>query len=144
MTRKPHKYEVGQVFSRWTPFIVEDRDIPDFGGETSFGTVSIKSWRPGVRYENVAPDDAEPVWDGEGMETRTIVAIAHIDGGGLRILYRREWQKPDGKTFGKKTVRLTTPSAFTVWGRGHSLSFIDERMRVDRASESLAVARGFA
>lgn len=108
------KYKAGQIWERVAPFILEDREIyePD---EDGWMTQKIKSWRPGLRHELVYPDDAKPVWDGEGAEVRTIVAVAEILGGGTRILYRRQWRRPDGVTFGKTTVRITTPSAFTSW-----------------------------
>jgi hypothetical protein len=111
------KYEVGQTFERWTPFIVEDREIASFD-EEGVSSSTIKSWRPGVRHEPVYPDDAKPVWDGDGTEIRRVVSIAQVEGGGIRVLYRRTWRRPDGKTFGKTTVRMTTPSAFTAWRNG--------------------------
>lgn len=114
------KYEVGQIHERWTPFILEDRDIPHPSPD-GFGMVTVKSWRPGVRNEQTAPDDYEAVWDGEGLELRRIVAVVSIDGGGVRILYRRSFRKPDGAEFGKTVVRMTTPAAFTAWARGSSM-----------------------
>lgn len=114
------KYAVGQVHERWTPFIVEDREIPDPTPD-GFGVIKVKSWRPGVRNEPTAPDDFEAVWDGEGAELRRIVAVVNIDGGGVRLLYRRSFRKPDGKEFGKPKVRMTTPSAFTAWSRGSNM-----------------------
>lgn len=114
------KYAVGQVHERWTPFIVEDRDIPDPSPD-GFGMVKIKSWRPGVRHEPTAPDDFEAIWDGEGLELRRIVAVVPLDVGGTRILYRRSFRRPDGKEFGKPRVRMTTPSAFSAWARGSNM-----------------------
>jgi hypothetical protein len=108
------KYEVGQTFERWTPFIVEDRDIADIS-EDGIGCVTIKSWRPGIRHEQIAIDDTKPVWDGEGAELRRIVSIAKVDDGSSRVLYRRTWRRPDGGEFGKARVRMTTASAFTSW-----------------------------
>lgn len=113
------KYAVGQVHERWTPFILEDRDIPD-PSEDGFGMIKVKSWRPGVRDQHTATD-AVWVWDGDGVELRRIVAVVNIDGGGVRILYRRSFRKPDGKEFGKPNVRMTTPSAFTAWSRGSNM-----------------------
>lgn len=114
------KYAVGQVHERWTPFIIEDREIPDPSPE-GFGVIKVKSWRPGVRHEPTAPDDFEAVWDGEGLELRRVVAVVTIEDGGVRILYRRSYRKPDGQEFGKTTVRITTPSAFGAWARGSNM-----------------------
>ena len=112
-------YAVGQVHERWCPFIVEDRELVEQEPEGVI-TRTIKSWRPGVRMVPVPPDTAEPEWDGDGKELRRIVAITTVEGGGVRILYRRTWQKPDGSTFGKNTVRMTTPSGFTTWQRARN------------------------
>jgi hypothetical protein len=43
-----------------------------------------------------------------------------IEGGGVRILYRRTWRRPDGGEFGKARVRMTTPSAFSAWRTGRN------------------------
>lgn len=112
-------YDVGQTYERWTPFIVEDKTICDGFDENGCSIPrEIKSWRPGLRWVQSSPDDSDPEWDGEGAEVRTIVAVTKIDGGGVRILYRRSWRKPDGTSFGKRTVKITTPSGFTAWHKG--------------------------
>lgn len=120
------KYEVGQVFERWTPFVVEAKEI-HWLDRDSDGSRTIQNWRPGIRNEPVYPDDARPVWDGDGAEIRRIVSIAKIDGGGIRILYRRTWRRPDGGEFGKARVRMTTPGAFTSWLRHSNSSIKDIR-----------------
>jgi len=114
------RYAVGEVHERWTPFVMEDRDIPDPSPD-GFGVIKVKSWRPGVRDQQTAPNDFEAIWDGEGLEIRRIVAVVPIDGGGVRVLYRRSFRKPDGTEFGKTKVRMTTPSAFTAWVRGSNM-----------------------
>lgn len=113
------KYETGQTYERWTPFIVEDKELSSFD-EGGASTRKIKHWRPGVRHEPVYPDDSKPVWDGDGAELRRIVAVVQIDGGGTRVLYRRTWRRPDGGEFGKARVRMTTPSAFSAWRSGRN------------------------
>ena len=113
------KYEAGQVLERWTPFILEDKELVSFDPE-GCGVTTIKSWRPGFRSEFVPPDDSRLVWDGDGAEIRTIVAVVKIDKGPPRILCRRKWRRPDGVEFGKDNVRMTTPSGLGGWqsGRG--------------------------
>jgi len=140
------KYAVGEIHERWTPFILEDRDIPDPSPD-GFGVVRIKSWRPGVRNEQTAPDDFEAIWDGEGLELRRIVAVVTIDGGGVRILYRRSFRKPDGTVFGKPKVRMTTPSAFTAWARGSNMGLwrdLQNRREylASQNTEPVAIAQG--
>ena len=116
------KYEAGQTYERWTPFIVEDRELHTFD-EDGGSSRTIKSWRPGVKHRAVGPEDSQMEWDGAGAEVRRIVGIASIEGGGSRILYRRTWRRPDGGEFGKATVRMTTPSGFTAWRTGSGSSF---------------------
>lgn len=125
------KYATGEIYTRPTPFIIDDREIVDFD-EEGMTTRTIKSWRPGVRNEFVSPDDTEMVWDGMGKEIRRIVGLSEIEGGGFRILYRRTWERPDGGKFGKKTVRMTTPSAFSAWRNGTNSAVARELNRRER------------
>ncbi len=104
------KYAAGQVWRKATPFLVEDRLVCD-----TFGQRTVRSWRPGIRWLQVAPDDSEPDSDGEGIEVRTIAAFVEIAGEVPRILYRRHLVDPTGKVFGKPKMRMTTPSAFSAW-----------------------------
>ena len=117
----PMKYEVGQSYERWTPFIVEDKELSGFDEDGGWSR-PIKHWRPGVNNKFIAPDARAPVWDGDGAELRRIVAVVKIEGGGVRILYRRTWRRPDGGEFGKARVRMTTPSAFSAWRNGRNSS----------------------
>lgn len=104
------KFAAGQTWRKQTPFLIEDRVLHDV-----FGERTVKSWRPGIRWVPVAPDDSDPDWDGDGYEVRTISAYVEIRGETSRILYRRHWIDPDGKEFGKRTMQMTTPSAFSAW-----------------------------
>ncbi|MGI9297131.1 MAG: hypothetical protein ACR2QC_04435 [Gammaproteobacteria bacterium] len=128
------KYAVGETYERPTPFLVEDRDLFEVD-EEGFATRTIKSWRPGVRNVNVLPDDVEMQWDGMGEEIRRIVAVARLEDGGVRILYRRAWRRPDGGTFGKNTVRMTTPSGFSAWRNGSNSGVAQEITRREQRAE---------
>lgn len=103
-------YAAGQIWRKPTPFLQEDRVVSD-----ALGDRTVKSWRPGIRWIQVSPDDSEPDSDGDGVEVRTISAYVEIAGEVSRILYRRHWIDPDGKAFGKPAMRMTTPSAFAMW-----------------------------
>ncbi len=105
-------YETGKSYTRWTPFI--RCEYTDGDG------VKCQSWKPGVNHKQVSSEDFIPEWDGDGEEIRTVVAVTELHGGGMRILYRRAWKTPDGGIFGKRTVRITTPSCFTAWLRDRS------------------------
>ena len=110
MSESMTKFEPGQVWRMRCPFIREDVDLIDVDGP-----YTQKSWRPGVRYEPVPPDDAEPVSDGFGCELRTIVAVVPIPGWPTRIFYTRRYQTPNGSHFGKRRLRVTTSANFRRW-----------------------------
>ena len=134
------KYEAGQTYERWMPFIVEDKELSGFDEEGGWSR-QIKHWRPGVNHKPVAPDDTMPVWDGDGAEIRRVVAVVKIEGGGTRVLYRRTWRRPDGGEFGKARVRMTTPSAFSAWRSGRNSGLWRELRdyRTDQIGELEAV-----
>ncbi len=124
------KYAPGQVWRKATPFLVEDRVVCD-----TFGQRTVKSWRPGIRWIPVSPDDSEPDSDGEGVEVRTIASYVEIAGEVPRILYRRHWVDPDGKVFGNPKMRMTTPSAFSAWINDTAgYRYLDSRCKAEMAA----------
>lgn len=106
------RFAAGQTWRKAAMFIQEDVEVYS---EIVGGMRTIKSWRPGLRYVQVAPDDHETDCDGDGYEVREIAAVVAIPDETPRILYRRHWVDPDGKAFGKRKMQMTTPSAFSAW-----------------------------
>lgn len=105
-------FAAGQTWRKPAMFLLEDVEVySEIVGKHR----TIKSWRPGVRYVQVAPDDHDTDCDGTGFEVREIAAVVTIPGEVQRILYRRHWVDPDGKAFGKRKMQMTTPSAFSAW-----------------------------
>ena len=77
------------------------------------GPVSVPSWRPGVRWEHVYPDDSRPVADGIGLVTYWLVSIHKLPAPyPARVFFTRKWIDPDGKVFGKNKLHIMTVSAF--------------------------------
>lgn len=106
------RFAAGQTWRKAAMFLQDDVEVYS---EIVGGMRKIKSWRPGIRWVQVAPDDHEPDCDGDGYEVREIAAVVNIPDETPRILYRRHWVDPDGKAFGKRKMQMTTPSAFSAW-----------------------------
>jgi hypothetical protein len=88
-----------------------------------YGEEEIESWRPGVRFELVPPDDSEAVADGLGRQLLTVVS-AHKPGRyPERIFYTRGWEDPTGKTFGKPRLLVATADKFRRLTKGYAHVF---------------------
>lgn len=72
----------------------------------------IDCWKPGHRNENVYPDDCIAVYDGMGTQILTVVSLHKPGKYPTRVFYTRKWRDPDGATFGKGALRMTTLPAF--------------------------------
>ena len=112
-------YLAGTVFDVAYPFVREDVQL--FGED---GHYTTKSWRPGVRFEPVYPDDSEAVADGMGAQIVTVVST-HKPGPTWpeRVFYTREWRNPTGGRFGKKGLRVKTTAAFRRLIQGYRHHF---------------------
>lgn len=102
----PEVYEVRYPFVRST---YSRFDVDEEG----FGSVDEPTWKPGVRNEDVYPDDCIAVADGVGLMRLTVVS-RHTPSPKYRerVFFTREWVDPDGRTFGKKTLRMLGAQAF--------------------------------
>ena len=63
--------------------------------------------------------DNSPVWDLEGYELRTVVAVVDLPGKyQKRVFFTRQFS-PDGhKPFGKRSLHCAAISTFNSWRRG--------------------------
>lgn len=104
------------------PFVLEDVD-PWFEGIEG----TMKSWRPGVRYQLVPPDDSEAVADAHGTMIMTVVSIHKPAHYPERVFYTRRWRSPLGKEFGKPRLIIVTAEKFRRLARGyqHKYRLID-------------------
>ncbi len=105
------RFAAGQTWRKPAMFLLEDY--------TAYNAIKgeqiIKTWRPGMRWVQVAPDDHDPDCDGDGFEFREIVAVVNVPREVSRVIYRRSWLDPAGKAFGKRKLKMTTASAFSAW-----------------------------
>jgi hypothetical protein len=103
----------GDVFCVRFPFVRETVDLPDDDPE-GVGFVRVQSWKPGVRFEALPPygEDSESVADAEGQMVLTVVDVHRPGRFPTRVFFTRAWVDPDGKTFGKGALRITTMQAF--------------------------------
>jgi hypothetical protein len=90
------------------PFARCKVDIHDGEG----GTIQIDSWKPGTRSVFVYPDDSEDVADGMGWMNLAEVSRHKPGKYPERVFYVRTFTDPDGRTFGKTHLRMTTAQNF--------------------------------
>lgn len=76
------------------------------------GTIQIESWAPGTRGVFVYPDDSEDVADGMGWMNLQEVSRHKPGKYPERVFYVRTFTDPDGRTFGKTKLRMTTVQNF--------------------------------
>lgn len=104
---KPDAIQPGKIYEVAYPFTLDD-----FSGHDEDGPFTTKTWRPGVRFEFVHPDDSEAVADGEGKMLLEVVSTHKPGKWPERIFYLRRWIAPNGKGFGKRKMRIATAQNF--------------------------------
>jgi len=77
------------------------------------------TWRPGVRFEPVPPDDGEAVADAVGNIILTVVGRFKPGRFPERVFYTRQWESPDGAKFGKNNLRIATLAQFKRLALGY-------------------------
>ena len=101
--------EPGSTYRVDCPFVraTIHKFFPDEGEVTE-----IETWNPGIRYDEVGPEDSEPVTDGWGyviykiVDTHKLPAPYHA-----RAFFIRTFETPDGNVFGKRSLRVMTVRA---------------------------------
>lgn len=76
------------------------------------GTTIFDSWKPGTRPVPCGPDDSEDVADGMGWMNLQEVSRHKPGKYPERVFYVRTFTDPDGRTFGKTKLRMTTAQNF--------------------------------
>lgn len=94
------------------------------------GPEEIKSWRPGVLIESCGPygEDTDIVANGEGEMVLTVIDVHKPGHFPRRVFYTRAFVSPDGHTFGKRGLRITTVDAFRRRCAGYRLHYEIEDM----------------
>lgn len=84
------------------------------------GPAEVATWAPGWDYKILDEHgNSASVWDGEGAVIFTVVSL-HRPSPRYpeRAFYIRQWRSPDGKVFGRDTLRMITARALKGWLRG--------------------------
>lgn len=89
------------------------------------GPEEINSWKPGVNIESAGPygEDADIVANGEGEMILTVIDVHKPGRFPTRVFFTRQFVGPDGHTFGKKGLRMTTVEAFKRRAAGYQLAY---------------------
>lgn len=87
------------------------------------GVQVVDSWRPGTRGVLVYPDSSEDVADGIGTMSLTEVSRHKPGRYPERVFYVRTFTDPDGRTFGKTKLRMTTAQNYRRLCSGHSYEY---------------------
>lgn len=106
--------EAGKTYEVRYPFVRSVYDYHD--GE---GVCTDESWRPGFEYSaNKSEDGADPAADQWGKALYTVIDVHKPGRFPTRVFYTRAWQDPDGKRFGKGTLRMVTMEKFNRMLKG--------------------------
>lgn len=120
--------EIGKTYTVTFPFVLEDVEIlPDDPEATEL--VKVKSWRPGIEWEQHDSGDSDACADALGEMLLTVVDVHRPGRFPTRVFYTRQWKDPMGRVFGKGGLRITTLEAFRrrVAGYKHEVYVGGER-----------------
>lgn len=97
------------------------------------GPLDIATWRPGVQYEWVDPENTEAVAHGMGLMILSVVSRHKPGRFPERVFYTRKWVDPEGKEFGKPGCKIATAEKFNRISRGYAVDYrIDPEATVHR------------
>lgn len=110
------EFIAGQIIRAAYPFVRTTYDaLPDDGSAPT----QEPTWRPGTKAELMPPyGDAQEFADGVGQVIYTVIAVFKPGSYPARVFFIRQWADPDGKTFGKSKLRITTQQAFRTLVKG--------------------------
>lgn len=101
------------------PFVHCTVDLHDGEG----GSMKVDSWRPGTRAVMSGPESTEDVADGLGTMNLSEVSRHKPGKYPERVFYVRTFTDPDGRTFGKTNLRMTTAQNYRRLCSGHSYPY---------------------
>lgn len=129
-----HDVIAGQVHVVRYPFVRVTVELwPDDPEATQ--PKATRSWRPGVEVETDQYGGSESAADAMGEMLLTVIDKHKPGRFPTRVFYTRQWKDPDGHTFGKRGLRITTLDAFRRLIRGYAHEFW---LDGERTSEVLA------
>lgn len=110
--------ETGKTYSVRYPFVLEDVELPPDDPEATQPAM-VKSWRPGVEWEQEDEGQAYGVAEAVGEMLLTVIDVHKPGRFPTRVFYTRQWKDPNGRVFGKGGLRITTLDAFRRRMRGY-------------------------
>jgi hypothetical protein len=99
------------------------------------GVAVVPTWIPGVRFEaaGLYGEDSEAFADGEGQMVLTVVDVFKPGRFPARVFFTRRWVDPDGNTFGKGCLRITTQAAFVRRTKGYMHEYVVSKAAMEDA-----------
>ncbi len=86
------------------------------------GPFTEVTWRPGC-YAEETHDYVDYLADGMGKVSYRVMGVFKPESYPERVFYVRQWTDPDGRTFGKKKLHVTTTGNFRKILRGYRHDF---------------------
>lgn len=110
--------DAGTVYAIPYPFVRDKYFVYDEEGGFERDT-----WKPGVRFEAIAPDDCGAVADAVGQAVFTLVDTFKPGKFPRRAFFTRVFIDPDGRAFGKPRLHIATLEKFRRLTRGYQHPF---------------------
>jgi hypothetical protein len=85
--------------------------------------VETPTWKPGIRFEDIGPEDVGALADALGAATFTVVDVFKPGSFPTRVFFTRQFTNPDGKVFGKGGLHIVTLEKFRRLTRGYQHPF---------------------
>jgi len=102
------------------------------------GPVDFPSWKPGIIQQETYDGGSEELYHGVGAMVLTVVDTFKPKGWPTRVFYTRKWIDPQGRTFGKDKLRITTLGWFNQLRHGYRYRQTAKSGGVQEAAEALA------
>ena len=105
-------FEQGQVFKVECPFLRTAHDDFCSDPEINRWPEKVLGWRPGNIWHEEGYGESYAEAHGMGYCVYTVIDTHKLPPPYReRVFYLRSWIDPDGRCFGKKDVKITTPQA---------------------------------
>ncbi len=114
----PQDLTPGSYFEVPYPFVRSTFDKHE-EDEEGWVTREVATWRPGTEYDEDDHGRRSFAADDHGLMILEIISVHRPGKYPTRVFYLRRWRDPDGKTFGKTKLRITTLAAFERLLRGY-------------------------
>ena len=106
--------EVGRQYEVRHPFVRSTYTAFDVDGP-----YEDECWRPGFEFSaNQDEEGADAAADQWGKAIYTVIDVHKPGRFPTRVFYTRAWEDPDGKRFGKGTLRMVTLEKFSRMLKG--------------------------